>query len=459
MWGGSYGGYAQWATAKELPPHLSAIVPVASPYVSVDFPLRDNISVPYVMLWLTLVSGRTSQERIFWHSSEYWCHKFREYIEQGIPFKDLDRLVGNPSEIFQEWLAHPHRDAYWDQYNPTPGQYARIDLPILTITGFFDGDQPGALAHYRQHMRHASSAQQARHFLVIGPWDHGGTRVPQPELYGIKLGPASLVDMPQLHLQWYAWTLRGGPKPDFLKNNVAYYVMGAEEWRYAASLEEVTARMMPLHLGSTINPTDVFRSGFLGPAPATASGPDHYVYDPRDTSHAALDVSIDPESLVDQRMIHASVSKQLIYHSAPFDEAVEITGCFSLSLWLAIDQPDTDFRACVYEIDARGASMLLSTDSVRARYRESLREERLIDTTQPLRYDFQRFTFISKRIGPGSRLRLVIGPIASIYSQKNYNSGGVVSEESLRDARAVNVQLFHDERHPSVLYVPLGHPV
>ena len=31
MWGGSYAGYDQWATAKEFPPHLATIVPVASP--------------------------------------------------------------------------------------------------------------------------------------------------------------------------------------------------------------------------------------------------------------------------------------------------------------------------------------------------------------------------------------------------------------------------------------------
>ncbi len=30
MWGGSYGGYCQWATAKEFPPHLATIVPVAA---------------------------------------------------------------------------------------------------------------------------------------------------------------------------------------------------------------------------------------------------------------------------------------------------------------------------------------------------------------------------------------------------------------------------------------------
>jgi predicted acyl esterase len=30
MWGGSYAGFDQWSTAKELPPHLATIVPTAS---------------------------------------------------------------------------------------------------------------------------------------------------------------------------------------------------------------------------------------------------------------------------------------------------------------------------------------------------------------------------------------------------------------------------------------------
>ncbi len=47
MWGGSYAGYDQWVTAKEFPPHLATIVPVASPYAGIDFPMRGNIASPY----------------------------------------------------------------------------------------------------------------------------------------------------------------------------------------------------------------------------------------------------------------------------------------------------------------------------------------------------------------------------------------------------------------------------
>jgi uncharacterized protein len=38
MWGGSYAGFDQWATAKELPPHLSTIVPAAAVHLGVDAP-------------------------------------------------------------------------------------------------------------------------------------------------------------------------------------------------------------------------------------------------------------------------------------------------------------------------------------------------------------------------------------------------------------------------------------
>ena len=457
MWGGSYAGLDQWVTAKEFPPHLATIVPVASPYMGVDFPMRKNVPFPYLIQWLTLVAGRTSQDRMFWNNERSWGEKFRRWFEAGVPFKELDTFLGLPSQTFQEWISHPARDAYWDGYNPTTQQYSRLNLPILTITGIYDGDQPGALTHYKEHLLNAPAEVTAHHFLVIGPWDHAGTRSPRTEFVGLKMGSASVVDLPALHRQWYAWTMQGGPRPAFLQKNVAYYVVGTDVWRYADSLQAITLRMQPYFLHSTINPTDVFSSGSMSAKFPATGGPDFYIYDPRDVSHAALESQVDPESRADQTMVHAQVGKQLVYHSAPCTEDTEISGFFRLTLWLSIDTPDTDFRAAIYLIAIDGSSMLLSTDWIRARHRESLREEQLVRTTEPLLYDFDHFTFSAHRIRTGERLRLVIGPINSIYHQKNYNSGGVISEESMKDGRCVTVKLFHDEAHPSVLHVPLGH--
>jgi uncharacterized protein len=455
MWGGSYGGFVQWLTAKEFPPHLATIVPTASPYFGVDFPIRSNIASPYLMQWLTLVSGRTSQDKIFWNNELFWGAKFRRWFESGASFKDLDSQLGNPSAVFQEWIAHPNQGSYWDAYNPTADQYAELALPILTITGIYDGDQLGALTHYRKHLEY-NPAWGDQHYLLIGPWDHAGTRVPKSEFGGLRFGPASLVDLPGLHLEWYKWTMLGGPKPEFLKKKVAYYVTGAEKWRYVESLENVTASSKALYLQSTNNPTDVFRSGSLSDASPMQAAPDHYVYDPRETSSAELESEIDPSSLVDQRMIYSSVGNQLIYHSEPWETDTEISGFFRLSIWISIDQPDTDIRVRIYEIALDSSSTLLTIDSLRTRYRNSLRDAELIHADTPFLYDFTGFTFVSRLIKKGHRLRMVIGAIDSIHSQRNYNSGGVVSAESMKDARPVTVKLFHDESRPSALYVPLG---
>lgn len=458
MWGGSYSGYVQWAATKELSQSLSTIVPVAAPCRGVDSPMRNNIFAPYSIQWLTLVSGRASQDKIFFENRVFWSALFRRWYRTGKPFRELDTFAGNPSALFQEWISHPQQGPYWDRYNPSAKEYGAVTIPILTITGAYDANQPGSLTHYREHMRNAPPGARAQHYLVIGPWDHAGTRVPKTEFGGIRVGPASLIDIRQLHLDWYAWVMRGGPKPKFLRSNVAYYVMVADKWRYADSLDAITSRSVPLYLSSLGNSPTVLNPGHLGAEPGDLGGPDQYVYDPHDMSHAELESGIDPDALTDQRMLHACAGKQLVYNSDPFERDTEVSGFCKLVAWLSIDQPDTDFRAWLYELDPEGGSTLLTMDSMRARYRESLRQARLILDTGPLRYELDRFTFVSRLVRRGHCLRLVIGPINSIYNERNYNAGGVVAEESMADARPATVRLFHDDQHVSVLYLPIGQP-
>lgn len=456
MYGGSYLAYTQWATAKESPPHLATIVPTAAPYVGIDAPMRNNIFSPYYIRWLLLVGGRASQQKAF-ADNAYWSSLCRRHHESGRPFRETDVSFGTPSPIFQEWVQHPELDSYWDSQNPTAEEYARLRLPILTITGIYDGDQPGALEHYKQHMRHAPPAERARHYLVIGPWNHAGCGLPSAEFDGIKVGAASLIDMYQLHREWYAWTMQGGPKPEFLKDRVAYYVMVADRWRYAPTLEEVTARSSPLYLHSTCNPTDVFSSGSLSAELPEDDPPDQYIYDPRDIHLAELESQIEETVLTDQWMVHASRGSALIYHTEPFEADLEISGFFRFAAWLGIDQPDTDFRVRISEIDPNGGSVELTTDCMRARYRRSLRAPELVRTSEALLYEFDHFTFVARVIRRGHRLRLVIGCLSSIYEEKNFNGGGVVAEEFSEHARTVTVRLFHDAEHPSALYIPWGH--
>lgn len=457
MWGGSYGGFDQWATLKELPPHLATIVPVAPAYLGIDFPMVGNIFPTYLPQWLTFTAGRAAQAQLFGDMAQ-WAGYARILRREGLPFRSLDSVAGNRSPIFQKWLDHPTPGPYWDATSPTPAQYARMSQPILTITGHYDGDQLGTLTHYRRFLQHATPAARERIYLVIGPWDHGGTRTPAREFNGLSFGPASLVDIHQLHREWYDWTLRGtAARPGFLAKRVAYYVAGAngDVWRYADSLEAIATERRTYYLASTGGASDVFGGGLLQPAPPDRSEPDTWVYDPLDppasgdvTHPAALDFT-------DQSRVLGSRGTGVIYHTPPFAEETEIAGEVKLTVWLALDVPDTDFEATLYEIRPDGSSVQLATTLLRARYRESLREETLVPSGVALPYRFTDFNWFARRIARGSRLRLFLRSPNGLDLQQNFNSGGVVAGETRRDARTARVTVFHDRARPSALEVPV----
>ncbi|MFY9820089.1 MAG: CocE/NonD family hydrolase [Thermoanaerobaculia bacterium] len=458
-WGGSYAGYDQWATAKELPPHLATFVPVASVHPGIDYPDPKNIFLSYDTQWLTFTGGKTGNALLFGDSS-YWIQKYLEMYRGHLPFRELDRIVGNPNPAFQRWLAHPSYDDFWKAMVPTREQYAKLNIPILTITGHYDGDQGGALTYYRNHMREASPTERDRHYLIIGPWDHPGTRTPRREVGGLTFGEASVLDLNDLHRQWYDWTMKSGTKPAFLKKRVAYYVVGpgAEEWKYADFLEEIGAQKRTLYLSSDNSQVqDAFHSGGLADAkPAGAAQPDRWVYDPLDIRPGEEFEHDGGEAyLTDQRSVLNLYGNGAIYHSVPFSEATEVSGQVKLSLWISLDVPDTDFQATLYEILPDGKSIYLTSDSLRARYRDSLEKETLVPKGEIVHYQFNGFTWFSRKVSKGSRLRLVVACPNTIGLEKNYNSGGVVADETAKDARTAHVVLYHDAEHPSALEIPI----
>lgn len=70
------------------------------------------------------------------------------------------------------------------------------------------------------------------------------------------------------------------------------------------------------------------------------------------------------------------------------------------------------------------------------------------------RYEFSRFTFFSRRIAKGSRLRLVFNCPNSVQIEKDYNSGGVVAE-SVKEARTAHVTVYHGAQRASYLEIPV----
>jgi uncharacterized protein len=458
MWGGSYAGFDQWTVLKEFPPHLATIVPAAAAHPGVDFPFQYNIFAPYDMQWLTFTSGVTSNGSLF-GSSSFWAAKAREMYMSHAAFQSYDKLVGNPSVVFQKWVAHPTPDAYYDAMVPSPEQYKKISVPILTITGHYDGDQPGAFTYYKRHMQYGTAEAKAKHYLIVGPWDHAGTRTPKAEVGGLKFGTASVLDLNKLHTEWYDWAMKGGAKPEFLKKRVAYYVVGADEWKYADSLESIASATKTLYLGSNGSAGDVFHSGILSAGkPSAAAAADSWTYDPLDTRPGAAEPEDDPNSLTSQRAAMNLFGEGVVYHTEPFAEATEMTGFAKLTLWLKMDVPDTDLEADLFEVLPDGGSVALTSAAMRARYRESLREGKLVPAGATEKYVFDNFTFFSRRVAKGSRLRLIVSSINSTGTEKNYNSGGVVAAETGKDAKTAHITLVHDAEHQSSLELPVVKP-
>jgi len=116
---------------------------------------------------------------------------------------------------------------------------------------------------------------------------------------------------------------------------------------------------------------------------------------------------------------------------------------------------DTDFTATLVEVLPNGTVIKLTQDYLRARYRESNRVEKLVEPGAINLYSFDGFTFFSRRIAKGSRLRLIISCPNTIYMEKNYNGGGVVAEESGKDARTAQVTLHHNKEYPSYVELPV----
>ncbi|MFN8253071.1 MAG: CocE/NonD family hydrolase C-terminal non-catalytic domain-containing protein [Ferruginibacter sp.] len=147
----------------------------------------------------------------------------------------------------------------------------------------------------------------------------------------------------------------------------------------------------------------------------------------------------------------------LICQSAAFEKEKEVSGFFELKVYVETNVKDLDIMATVYEIKANGSVVLLTTATTRARYRDDLEKENLLEPGAIHLFHFNHFPFISRVIEKGSRLCLLIHSPNSVYVQKNYCSGGNIGAETARDAITARIRIHSDEKHPSVLLVPAAH--
>jgi|ADGO01.1.fsa_nt_gi Predicted acyl esterases len=142
------------------------------------------------------------------------------------PLDTADSLLEAPIPEYRDWLAHPTYDEYWQRAFLREEDFAGIDIPFMTVTGWFDEDMPGTLRYWRATQQGGSSNGS----LIIGPWNHMQTYLGgEPKLELLSFSEDAVLDLQAERLAFFDRCLKG--KPGTPPPRVRAYLTGSNQWR------------------------------------------------------------------------------------------------------------------------------------------------------------------------------------------------------------------------------------
>lgn len=447
LMGGSYLGYVQWAAAKLRPPHLVALASTAAVGRTFrEYHYNYGAVNLYPLRWYFGISGRTSQN----FDMVDWATVFNH-----LPLATMDEAMGMPSQMWQEYIAHPTFDDYWKRMD-LAGHFENIDYPALHITGWFDGDQAGQMFFYEGMTAESPAAD--RQWLLFGPWTHGGTRNPTLEVADFSFEKEAIVDMKELHLRWFDYWLKDKTDNGIDKEpKVKYYLTGINKWLTSPSWPppRVSTENWYLHSGGTAN--TMAGDGVLSREPPRSETPDRYIYNPEfpvpTTPDKGLSYTHAGGQSLDQRFVERR-DDILVYTSELLTEPMAIAGRIKLVFYASSDARDTDFMAKLIDVhpDERAVMLGPYIGVIRARFRDSLSEPRLMTPGEIYRFEID-LSHVGHVFQPGHRVRVEITSSNFPLYARNPNTGAPIGTTT--EMRLARQTIFHDSEHPSTLILPV----
>jgi len=437
MYGGSYSGYTAWAATKRRHPALKTIVAYVAATPGLGLPMWNNVFLNANYGWGFYVSNNKSLDNATYHDPERWDALNRNWYASGRPYREIDKVDGTPNPLLQRWLGHPAYDAYWQAKVPYQQDYALIDIPVLSITGYYDDGQISALHYLTEHYKYNKDAE---HYLVIGPYDHFGaqSRRKPRELRGYTLDPVAQFDTQELTFQWLDHVLRDGERPALLADRINYEVMGANVWRHAPSLAAMSNETLKLYLSADPVGGKHYRLAQEKPGESVSV---KQVVDLADRTTSRNDYYPDP---IKGKEAGAT---GLSFISEPFDEPVSVNGMFSGTLKVTINKRDFDFGAVLYEVMPDGTLFQLSSYLGRASFANDMSVRKLLTPGRTESIPIKRSLLVSRQLQKGSRLLVVLDVNLNQYHQINYGTGRDVSDESVVDAGEPLIVAWHNNSY------------
>ena len=142
----------------------------------------------------------------------------------------------------------------------------------------------------------------------------------------------------------------------------------------------------------------------------------------------------------------------MVYTTPQLDSPVEVTGPVEVRLWASSSAKDTDFVAKLIDVWPNGFAQELCHGIVRARYRDSFEDPKLLEPGKVYEYTI-RVNPTSNLFKKGHRIRLDITSSDFPNFNRNHNTGGDdYRETTLETASQV---IYHDSKYPSSVILPV----
>jgi len=236
--GASFLGIAQWLTAMEQPPHLSAIAPGFATSWELDqqetggIPRLDHITTWFIFMLADHLGRRAAAGDT--------AAAARLQALLPLAHDPTPALVAEPPGAVPELDVPDAPMQLGDLLHglPTvPGyDYERVQVPTLSIGAWYDVFLGGTI---RSHQEMA--ARGPGHRLVIGPWTHASALGHVQGQLNLGLGAqAAAARLPEQHLEFFS-----AASPE---SGVSWFLLGADTWHHSPTWPPPGIAEKVLHL-------------------------------------------------------------------------------------------------------------------------------------------------------------------------------------------------------------------
>jgi uncharacterized protein len=402
MIGTSYGGWLVLLALVDPHPALKVAVAVA-PMVDVwrgdDWFHNGAFRQIYALDYAYQQTGTRKSEDLLWRNN---YDDYQTFLAAGSPDQLARSSGAEQLPFWQRMIQHPAYDDYWQQQAVDRILATRpLSVPTMYVHGLWDQeDIYGASAAYAAV--EPKDTANDRNFLVLGPWNHGGSNRDGSSLGALHFDGDTALWFRRHALQPFLdqYLKDNAPKADIPP--VLAYETGSDLWRRydrwpQACEHACAAPMRALYLAT---------NGALSfQAPTGKSVFDEYVSDPakpvpyrlRPLRPVYWADSTWGQWLVDDQRNFSDRTDVLVYSTPVLTEPVRIAGQPVVHLHAATSGSDADWVVKlidVYPDEVRrqpalgGYQLMIAADIFRGRYRQSLEHAAPIAANKVLEYSY-----------------------------------------------------------------------